>query len=283
MRDTKLDEGSIQTKRSFLDLMEMIFGVPVTEGTLESSNVLIEAVNYDETVIDKKPWKYSFYFSGEPYYTKHPEKYSIVLAYTKDYSKNFVPFPLYLLYTHIRPNHKEHYGFPPMLYPVIPPKKGVLVVISNDRAQVRKHCIDRMEAAGIPLYFGGKYRNNIGGPIEANHSSPEFYDIVAQYRCVLTMENSDLEYYITEKIFHGFSANTVPIYWGSKHVTEFFNETRFVNVVDPESNDWIQKIQQLMDDDAFYLKTIQESVYVSDPPNLTFDTVAKDCKRILRL
>jgi hypothetical protein len=267
----------------FHDILEKSFNIKIELGTTpEESDILIESV-FGDPLVKSKDWKYSFFFTGEASSTPNPEYYSLVLGYTDSIPTRHIKCPLFLTYTYKQPNHKGHFSFPPPQDISIPPIKGVLCVISNGDASLRNKYIQMLEDAGIPMYYGGKYKNNIGGPIQATVCTPEFYEVVSKYRCIVTMENTDKEYYITEKIFHGFYSNTVPIYWGSKHISEIFNEKRFVNVTDPESPNWIQTVKRLLDDDIFYKQTLLESVYKGGSPSITIDTVAEDIKKILQL
>lgn len=49
------------------------------------------------------------------------------------------------------------------------------------------------------------------------------------YKFSIAGENSLGPGYVTEKILHAFAANTIPIYWGSAKVTEYFNPNAFIN------------------------------------------------------
>jgi hypothetical protein len=46
------------------------------------------------------------------------------------------------------------------------------------------------------------------------------------------MENTVAPGYITEKIGNAFKAGSVPIYWGTSEINDFFNPASFVNVSD---------------------------------------------------
>jgi hypothetical protein len=271
-------------KNSFLrDILEKSLNRPIELGTTpEESDILVESL-FGESIVTSKDWLYSFFFTGEPRSTYHPEDYSVVLGYTDDIPNHQIKCPLFAMYTYARPNHKEPFSLSSPLHPRIPPIRGVICIISSEGHSVRQKCIQMLEDAGVPMYYGGKYKNNIGGPIQAEHSSPEFYEILSKYRCVIAMENTDIEYYITEKIFHGFSSKTVPIYWGSKHVTEVFNEERFVNVTEPDSPEWITTVRRLLDDDVYYTKTLLQPVYAGGSPSITIDTISADIKKVLHV
>lgn len=45
------------------------------------------------------------------------------------------------------------------------------------------------------------------------------------YMFSLTIENSSIENYFTEKIMDCFMTGTIPIYWGCKNISQFFNPT----------------------------------------------------------
>ncbi len=52
--------------------------------------------------------------------------------------------------------------------------------------------------------------------------SDEFYNLIAKYKFVLSMENSVCEDYVTEKLWRSFYTGTVPIVYGSSKVSDLF-------------------------------------------------------------
>ena len=46
---------------------------------------------------------------------------------------------------------------------------------------------------------------------------------LAEYRYSITVENSKSENYFTEKLIDCFRMGTVPIYWGSESIKDYFN------------------------------------------------------------
>lgn len=73
---------------------------------------------------------------------------------------------------------------------------------------------------------GGRYKNNVGGPIESK------LDFQRKCKFVIAFENSEGKGYTTEKIVHAFSAGAVPIYWGNPDITKEFNPDSFINCYD---------------------------------------------------
>ena len=70
---------------------------------------------------------------------------------------------------------------------------------------------------------GGRYLNNIGGPVDSK------YDFQRKYKFVIAFENSSTPGYTSEKIVHAFAAGAIPIYWGNPNIGEEFNEASFIN------------------------------------------------------
>ena len=70
---------------------------------------------------------------------------------------------------------------------------------------------------------GGRYRNNIGHPIESK------FDFQKNYRFALAFENTSTPGYTTEKLVDAFAAGTIPIYWGDPEVGKIFNNKAFIN------------------------------------------------------
>ena len=75
--------------------------------------------------------------------------------------------------------------------------------------------------------YAGRYKNNIGGLLIWDYNKPEFHNYVSQFKFIISMENTRYETGITEKITHGMLAQTIPIYWGSPRVNDYFNKDRF--------------------------------------------------------
>jgi len=55
------------------------------------------------------------------------------------------------------------------------------------------------------------------------------------YRYVLAMENSDVDHYMTEKIFFAYQAGAIPIYWGASSIVhDMFHPDTFI-YLDPDN------------------------------------------------
>ncbi len=106
---------------------------------------------------------------------------------------------------------------------------------------------------------GGRYNNNIGGPVA------DKMEFIANYKFNLALENSKCDYYTTEKIVEPMAACSVPIYWGNKYVDQEFNKEAFIDISDfstvDNAVDFIRKIDT---DDALYLKMIHAPKFAAD-------------------
>lgn len=70
------------------------------------------------------------------------------------------------------------------------------------------------------------------------------WDALAPYRYSLAFENFQSNYYFTEKLTDCFVSETMPIYFGSKLITEFFPADSLVNL-DPEDPDVFKIIKDV--------------------------------------
>ena len=66
LKENVLDNNKKTDNRYFIKLLENVFNEPIMIGnSLEESDILIESVFSMDTLLYKKPWKYTFLFSGE--------------------------------------------------------------------------------------------------------------------------------------------------------------------------------------------------------------------------
>lgn len=73
--------------------------------------------------------------------------------------------------------------------------------------------------------IAAKYRRHIdlyGGPLGSKHL-PEKYDGLVPYMFNIAMENCKVSLYYTEKLIDCFATGTVPVYWGTPDIGEFFD------------------------------------------------------------
>jgi hypothetical protein len=104
---------------------------------------------------------------------------------------------------------------------------------------------------------GGKYKNNVGGPV------PDKLEFQKDYKFSLAFENVSVRGYCTEKILQSFAAGTIPIYYGDETVVQDFNPKAFINCHDYDSIDEVvAKIKELDENDAAYLQMLNEPMFI---------------------
>lgn len=102
---------------------------------------------------------------------------------------------------------------------------------------------------------GGKFRNNIGGPVESK------YEFQKKYKFSIAFENSSTSGYTTEKILQAFSAGTIPIYWGNPNVGEDFNEKAFINCHKYKNfEEVLEVIKKIDQDDELFMQYLREPI-----------------------
>ena len=120
---------------------------------------------------------------------------------------------------------------------------------------------------------GGPLFNNIGHVlsregINGYHLAKR--DFLKSRKFNLCYENISHPGYVTEKIFHALTYNTVPIYWGSPTVEIDFNPKAYISRHDFDSDEeMIQKIIELDRDDDKYDEMLRQPIM--KPRNKVFD------------
>jgi len=294
-------ESGITNSKFFFELLENVFDEKMEKGSIEDSDILFESVFSMDTLLYNKKWKYTFLFSGESdrrvwnsiirgsNRINTLNDYTCILKGEKN-NKNIINLPLFVYYnycfnfdemfkTNIKIQIKEIH----QKGVCVIPKKGVCVIVSNGHdSEGRNYFFEKLEKR-MNIDYAGEYKNNVPR-ITHDHCSQGFIEFVSQYKFIIAMENSKNETYITEKILHGFCANTVPIYWGSDYITEYFNEERFINVKDFSDRNIetaIDRIVELNNDDGKYLEMINKPIYVNNTEPFTIKSISNEIKSLI--
>jgi hypothetical protein len=262
----------------FLDLISKLLNETCEVGTLEESSVLCESL-FGDSVLRKKTWNLTILFSGESRLRENNEEYTVVLCNQRTTS-NRINCPLFLPFLYCG-NHIEklkniapRYDFP---------ANSVVAILSNNSGKVRNTFLEKLEQH-FTVTYAGRYKNNTGVPIPYTYGTSEFYNYISSFKFVITMENSREDTYITEKICHGFLSKTIPVYWGSKRVTDYFSIDRFLNLdgdSESEIQSVIEKMKELHKNSEKWLETINNPIFTGSGLWKTLDTVVRDCKALL--
>ena len=108
----------------------------------------------------------------------------------------------------------------------------------------------------------GSYLNNM-----ENSYSVSFWDgtkQVFQKKCKFSLcfESTKHDGFITEKIVDAFYSDTIPIYYGSDNIGEFFNPKAFINVSDYNTfEEVLEKIQEIDNDNEKFLQMLKQPIF----------------------
>jgi hypothetical protein len=251
----------------FTNLLFDIYGeqVSITE-SLDDANILVECAFTNKYFVNYKAWDASFLFTGESYHNAPKNTYS---SYTcilgpEQTGGNFVAFPFYVLYMKLYPHNM---AFSPTKSIT---NNNTAAVIGYHHDSARCHFLDALEKR-MPVLYGGRYKNNIGGKIEGHFASDSLCDFYKGSKFVVTMENTKIGHYITEKLINGLRAGIIPIYWGSSHIAEYFNTKRFLILED----DSVEQIDAVIDrmanmSEEEYFRIVNEPIFNT---GVDFDTI----------
>ncbi len=130
----------------------------------------------------------------------------------------------------------------------------------------------------------GSYLNNQqdGKTVNYLNNNNSKYELQKKCKFSLTIQSLDKDWFINEKIVHSFTANQIPIFYGTKHVKEIFNPKRFIFVGDYKSDeDLLKRIIEIDTNDELYKSIIAEPVFQK---HFSYEKVIDEaCKFIYRV
>lgn len=128
-------------------------------------------------------------------------------------------------------------------------------IYSNGNASCEREEFFNMLSSYKNIDSGGKFRNNIGGPVI------DKFEFQKKYKFSIAFENSSTSGYTTEKILQAFSAGTIPIYWGNPNVSRDFNEKAFINCHKYKNfEDVVQLVKEIDENQELFLKYLREPI-----------------------
>ncbi len=247
------------TKDFFAKICKAAFNNECIYGDENNSDIIIQSVfTEDRDILNK--FKYRIFYTGENHKSENPNLYDVCLAGEHTEGK-YISVPLFLLY--LQQSDIEALNTIHTKKRNDVPEKDVLVIISNPGGGVRNKFLDELEKH-FTITYAGRYKNNIGGPLEYKQNSPEFKNYIRQFKFIISMENSEAPHYLTEKILQGFSSQIVPVYWGASAASEYFNKERFIQLENGE-DDTIQyvigRMKELIENPGKWLETVNKHVF----------------------
>lgn len=249
----------------FIQLFKKVFKEDCIIGTVENADILCESIFGVSTLTPETcdRFRYKFLFSGESHaLPANKNLYDVILCGERNH-ENIINCPLFVPYIYCQ-NMKS--SLENKVDRVSPPKKNkILCTIGNPGGFDRNKILDVLEKNFEIDYAGGYKKNTFSCVSTTRYWSKEYIDFMSDYKFVISMENSRQDTYITEKIINPLYANTIPIYWGSLRIADYFNNERIINISDSSNlNDSIQKIKELMEDDKKYLKVVNSNTFTDN-------------------
>ncbi len=127
--------------------------------------------------------------------------------------------------------------------------KFACMVVSNAQAKERIDFFHQMSKYK-QVDSGGRYLNNIGGPVADKR------DFIKDYKFVISFENSSHPGYTTEKLIEPMLVNSIPIYWGNTEIGKDFNTKSFIYV--KNYDEAIEQIIALDQNEELYKQMVAE-------------------------
>lgn len=148
----------------------------------------------------------------------------------------------------------EH--IPPMSREELAEKNGFCsFVYSNYLADPGREKLLRAISAYKQVDSGGRYLNNVGGPVAHK------LQFEKEHKFSIAYENSSRAGYTTEKLPAALAARTIPIYFGNPLIGREFNEGRFINAHSfPTHEALVARVREIDQNDDEYLRIVNQPV-----------------------
>jgi len=107
--------------------------------------------------------------------------------------------------------------------------------------------------------MGGKFLNNVGGPVK------DKIKFLSSYKFSISMENSEGDGYISEKIIDSFISGTIPIYYGDYTIDEYINPKALILI--KNGKNIVPKIKYIKEiDNNFekYSNILKENILINE-------------------
>ena len=128
-----------------------------------------------------------------------------------------------------------------------PEKKKLISVITSNKAFTQGH-IDRIR-------FVSKLKEHFGDQIDVfgrgYNTFGDKWDVLADYKYHIVIENSSQTYYWTEKLSDCFLAETYPFYYGCTNIADYFPSDAYTPIDISNPDEAIKIIDKAIKADAY--------------------------------
>jgi hypothetical protein len=210
----------------------------------------------------KRDNKIHILFGSEPNYPKDED--DIVLGgLDETIYKNAINIPLFLSYLYC--NNFLERCINKTLRTVVP-SKFCCWIVSNDKCIERNNIFFLLNSYKS-VHSVGMAFNTTGYLLTHPWGSKGFFDFISQYKFVICGENTKIDQYITEKIFHGYLSQTIPIYYGSDYSKKVFNSDSYLNLENTDEQSYMKLLNRVIEidnDDSKWLSIVNSPVFINN-------------------
>jgi hypothetical protein len=246
-------------------------------------------INTQEPKFIKNSKKIHIQLSGEPEHYD-PNQFDLsVGSFKTDLSRKMISLPYILQWLYYdNPTHLfNQLVTRPLRTVETIPQKFCCFIVSNPRCEVRNRFFDKMNAR-MKVDSWGRYKNNMGSLLPGGHSTDAFAAFISQYKFIICFENSEIDYYVSEKLLNPIRARIVPIYWGTQRATDFFNKDSFLMLEDSSDkgmDSFIKKIIDINNNDNKWLSIVNTQFINNNRFNedLSLSTIGTEIAEFLEL
>jgi len=250
----------------FTEIMKKHYDV-VIENDLNKCDILFTGPFGNQKVMEH-PFK--LYYTGE---NRRDDFVNNKYCFSYNYNNhpNHYTLPIYYTTTNFKRIKQENRIMTPRT-------KFASFLFSNGGVKVRNEIFKSLSDYKR-VDSGGRFANNIGGPVPPLQTIPW----QSQYKFSLSCENVIAPGFITEKIVHGYHAGSIPIYWGTETIREELNTKSFINVSEfVNMKELIEYIIEVDNNDQLYQDILNQPLLVNNEynPDYTEDAIALKIKEL---
>ena len=163
------------------------------------------------------------------------------------------------------------------------PNNNFCSFLASNNSGERLNFVKKLDACKR-VDSSGKLFNNTKKIIKGRGDQKWKIKYLSKFRFNIAFENAIGNGYVTEKIIHPMSVNSIPIYWGSPYVKQDFNEESFIYVNDFENfNEVVDYIMMLENNLDLYLEKLNKPIFKNNsyPEYILPSNVLKFIKQMI--
>jgi hypothetical protein len=146
------------------------------------------------------------------------------------------------------------------------PQKFCCWIVSNPKCAERNTIFHILNSYKRVDSVGHAF-NTTGYLLSEPWGSKGFFDFISQYKFVICGENTKIDQYVTEKIFHGYLGRSIPIYWGSDYVKTVFDPNSYISLDEANQEGFeamFRKVVEVDLDDQKWLSMANAPVFLNN-------------------